>query len=340
MNTNSPLRTRPRPNTLLAAILTMALAAAVFIAGAGIAADPPPRIVTSIKPVHDLAAAVMGNTGVPHLLIPGTTSPHAFTLRPSDARKLSQADAVFWIGPDMETVLVRPLRSLAGEAYRTALSTAPGIRLRAVRDAGPDVEGHSEIHTETHTEGHTDRHTGAHDHGDHDMHIWLDTANAAAMARAMARVLTRLDPARALAYAANTDHLIHRIERLEGELDRALRPLAGVPYMVFHDAYQYLESRYGLTPVAAVTARPDLRPGAGRIRHLRQRIKSTKVRCLFIEPQFPRRLIQAVTGGLTVRTAVLDPLGATIAPGPKAYLALMRSLAATLRKCLTPEFHQ
>ena len=54
-----------------------------------------PRVVASIKPVHSLVSAVMQGAGEPGLLVGGSGSPHAYALRPSEARALSRADIVF-----------------------------------------------------------------------------------------------------------------------------------------------------------------------------------------------------------------------------------------------------
>ncbi len=107
-----------------------------------------------------------------------------------------------------------------------------------------------------------------------------------------------------------------------------------MPYLVFHDAYQYLEQRYGLRALGAVALDAGQRPGARHVRHLRQLIRERQVRCLFTEPQFEPRLLNTLLEDMTVGTGQLDPMGADIPPGPGLYAALMRSLADSLRSCL------
>ena len=67
-------------------------------------------VVASIKPVHSLVASVMEGVGEPILLVKGTGSEHSYSLRPSEARALEQAEVVFWVGETMETFLIKPLR--------------------------------------------------------------------------------------------------------------------------------------------------------------------------------------------------------------------------------------
>jgi len=295
----------------VAMVLAAAMATGVW------AAEKPPKVVTSIKPVHALVAAVMNGVGDPHLLVRGAASPHDFVLKPSDARALADADAVFWIGPELESFLARALTSLAAKARHTALHAISGIRLRPFRDTGYD------------------KHEDTHAHAANDMHIWLDPANAIAMVRAIASNLSEIDPGRGAVYGGNAEHVIREIETLDGDLGQMLRPLAGRPYVVFHNAYQYLETRYGLAPIAAITLHPDGHPGAARIKDIRRRITAAKARCIFSEPQYPSRLIATVSAGTGVHVAILDPLGAALPQGPNTYTALMRKLAGALSDCLT-----
>ena len=121
---------------------------------------------------------------------------------------------------------------------------------------------------------------------------------------------------------------------MDAEIESALAPLRDRPYIVFHDAYQYFEARYGLTPVGAFAVNLERKPGARHLARLRKTLKANAVRCIFTEPQFEPRQISAVTGGADIRIAELDPLGATLEPGPELYMTLLRDNAAALRDCL------
>ena len=167
------------------------------------------------------------------------------------------------------------------------------------------------------------------------MHLWLDPANARAMAADIAAALAEVDPANAARYRRNGAELTARLGDLDIELATTLRQLGGRPYIVFHDAYRHLESRYGLQNAGVIAVNPDRPPGAQRIREIRRRVTAGKIRCVFSEPQFPPRLGQTVTSGTEVRTAILDPIGAEIEPGPAAYFRIMRGLAASFAACLS-----
>jgi zinc transport system substrate-binding protein len=280
-------------------------------------AEAAPRVVASIKPVHALVAGVMNGAGTPRLLIKGGATPHMHALRPSQARLLQQAEVVFWVGPELESFLVKPLaRGRTGRRV-VALSAASGIQLRA---AG-GVEANSDHRDAAHK----------------DMHIWLDPANARAMVDAIAAVLATADPPGAARYRANAQGLHARLAALDASLGKKLAAVRHVPFIAYHDAYGYFIARYGLKAVGAITASPEHRPGVARLRRLRRAIVSHGVRCVFTEPEFEPAIVRALVRGTPARIAVLDPLGAGIPPGKDAYFSLMQALAGSLTACLVPE---
>lgn len=107
------------------ALALYAAAATLCLAGAASARDVGPRVVASIKPVHALTAQVMDGVGTPTLLVDGAASPHAFSLRPSQAQALQAADVVFWVGPALEPFMVDAAQTLAANARLDALIAAP-----------------------------------------------------------------------------------------------------------------------------------------------------------------------------------------------------------------------
>ncbi|WP_316976704.1 zinc ABC transporter substrate-binding protein [Shumkonia mesophila] len=288
------------------------------------AALADPTVVASIPPIHSLVAGVMAGIGDAHLLVKGGASPHTYALRPSDATLLSRADVVFWMGDELEAFLVKPLAALGGGADVVALSEAPGLRLLATREGGVWEEDEHEHEAEG----------GHEEHGAHDMHVWLDPTNAEAMVDAIVAALGRRDPANAQAYAANGASLRGRLDGLKGEIEATLAPVAGKPFMVFHDAYQYFEEAFGLKAAGALSVAPQRLPGAKRLGELRERLTSAGVRCVFREPQFAPKLAETLVDGTPARIGVLDPLGAGLKAGPDLYFQLLKSDAEALRTCL------
>lgn len=308
----------PRRSLLAPILLGLALAAP---AGAA-----PPRIVASIPPLHSLVAGVAGDLAAPRLLVPAGRSPHTFSLAPSDARALAAAEVVFAAGDVAEAFLQRPLAALAGDARIVRMAELDGVRRLPARRGGAWSE----------PRGHNDGHGHADEDGALDPHVWLDPRNAIAFTRAVAATLATLDPANAARYRDNAAAQLERLRALDRVLAQALAPVAGTPYLVFHDAYQYLEARYRLAAAGAVTVDPGRPPGARRLHQLRRRIEREGIACLFTEPQFTPKVARAIVEGTGARIATLDPLGVDIEPGPALYFELMHRLADDLRACLAP----
>lgn len=302
-----------------------ALAWTLGTAAPAVAADPP-RVVATIPPVGSLAAAVMRGVAAPTVLLPAGASPHAYALRPSDARALASADLVLWIGEAMETFLEEPLATLARPDHAVELMDTEGLVLHATRKGGiweaEDDHGHDAGHAHEHH----------HDHGAIDAHLWLDPRNAAVLVDRIAAELSRRDPQRAATYRDNADAAKRDLEALDRELAASLSPVADRPYVVFHDAYQYFEQRYGLFPVGAVTVGADRSPGAKRMLRLRDEIAGRGATCAFREPQFSPKVLESLARDTGIRVGVLDPLGGDAGPG--GYAVLMRTLAASLTGCL------
>lgn len=294
-----------------------------LLAPADVAAEVP-DVVVSVKPIHSLVAAVMAGVGEPRLLVKGGASPHTYALRPSDAAALEDADLVFWVGDQFETFLAEPLQTLLDESRTVALGESDGLVLLPPREGGlwephPDESGEGEPH----------------DHHDSvDAHMWLDPRNARVMTARIARKLAERDPERAEIYRANGDAVQARLDDLDAELAARLAPVKDVPFIVFHDAYQYLEKRYELAGVGSITVSPEQPPGARRLQEIRQKIASREARCVFSEPNFEPSLVDTVITGTPARSGTLDPEGASLPEGPDLYFTLLRGIADSLRACL------
>ncbi len=284
------------PRSLRAGALLAAMGCAAFSATAA-------EVAVSIKPVHSLIAGVMEGAGAPVLIVDGAATPHEYALKPSGARMLGRAKLIFWVGPALESFLARPLAALAKDARVVTLARAPGMSL-----LDPDKGG--------------------------DLHLWLDPGNARVITEAAVRELSRLDPGNAALYRRNGEQVISRIDALERQLKGRLAPLAGVPYVVYHDAFGYLERAFGLKAAGYASPSHERRPGARGMAGVRRILGGAGVRCLFGDPRADPRLMAAMVTGLEAGTGTLDPLGAAMEAGPELYFRLMRANAAALVRCL------
>jgi zinc transport system substrate-binding protein len=278
----------------------------------------------------DPAHPFMEGTGKPKLLVDGVASPHTFVLKPSDAKALSAAQVVFRVSEGLEPFTAKLAQTLPKSVRIVTLAETRGLTLHPLR-TGESFETHD--HGKGHG-GHKHNHGAKSDAGGIDGHIWLDPTNAKALVAAITERLAEIAPQNAQRYRANATSVTDKIDALASEVEVSLRPLSGRSYIVFHDAYQYFERRFGLSPAGSVTVSPDVPASAKRISELRRKIRDHKAVCVFAEPQFSPKVIDPIVEGLGVRRGSLDPLGAAIPAGPNHYPALLRAVASDLKSCL------
>lgn len=302
-----------------------------------LAASENLHVVATISPVHSLVSAVTSGVVEPSLIIRGNTSPHDFSMRPSDARKLANADVVFLIGESVETSIFQGLDALAADAKVVQLAQVEGVIRRRLRDGGSFEETHDHSHG-SHHEGHEDEdaHADSEDEEAYDMHVWLDPVNAKAMAQAVTVALSQADPANAHTYNANFIGLHRRLSDLSAEIESTVAPLRGNPFLVFHDAYLHFEERFGLAAAGSAVVSTDRSPSVRRIRELRTKVRDLGIRCVMSEPQFDPRRVHVIVQGTDATIGSIDPLGGTLESGPELYFTLLRNMATSFKKCLSP----
>lgn len=354
---------------------TPALLASMLLATTALDARAEVDVVTSIKPVHSLVAAVMAGVGEPDLIVQGAGSPHNYALKPSQAQALESAEIVFWIGREMEAFLEKPIETIASGARSVELVDAPDLVKLELRQGatfeahdhsdehGHDDHAHADEHDHDHSDEHAhDDHTHAdehdhaheddhahdhasadhaeHSHDDHargafDTHVWLDPLNAKAMVHEIEHVLAAADPDNAATYEANAAAVSAQLDTLVAEVAAELEPLQDRGFIVFHDAYHYFENRFGVTAAGSVTVSPEVLPGVERVNEIRAKVQELGAACVFAEPQFEPKLVATVTEGTEAKSGVLDPLGADLTDGPDLYFELIRNMASSISACLS-----
>ena len=309
------------------------------------------KVVTSIKPIHSLASYLMDGVAKPDLIVDGYASPHGFALKPSHAKMLQNADLIFWVGEDLENFLEKPLKSVAKKAEKIELMEIKGLtKLKfrernifeehdhghkeddhddhAKKEDDHDDHGHDDEHKE---DGHDDHGHEGHAHGEYDPHIWLDPMNAKVILSEMAEHLIENDQKNEAKYKANLKKAHKDLDKLtkkvKSELNKDFKSI------VFHDAYQYFEERFGINILGAFTVNTDVMPGAEQLAEIREIIEHDKVSCIFSEPQFNPDIIKAVAKDTNVATGVIDPLGATLNPGKDLYFDLIGNMSKSFKGC-------
>lgn len=286
-----------------------------------------PQVTTDIAPVQSLVARVMQGLGAPGQVVRQGASPHDYAIRPSEARKLENSDAVFWIGPGLTPWLERAIANLAPNASVIELLETPETTVLEFREGMKFGSAHGEEQGGEHDHDH------AHDHSGHDPHAWLDPQNAKVWLDLIAAELGRLDADNAETYIANAKAGQAEIDALQAEIQDTLAPVRDLRFVVFHDAYQYFEHRFGLSASGAIAEGDATDPGPARIEAVRQVISDLNITCVFSEPQFNQAFVATAVEGSDAKASIIDPLGFDITPGPDFYPALLRDVAERLADC-------
>ncbi len=307
------------------------------------------KVVTTIKPLHSLVSSVMEGVGEPSLIIEGTNNPHTFVFKPSHAELLEEADIVFWIGEDLEAFMEKPLESLASNAKKIAFMDLASIEKLKFREENifddheghkdhDDHDGHKDDDHDDHDDhdGHEDEHEGHEDHHGHahsefDAHIWLDPMNAKEMIHEIAHELGALDPKNKEIYESNANKTLKSLDKLIEDVNSSASK--DVSYIVFHDAYQYFEKRFGVSSAGALTLNPDVLPGAKQIADVQDLISDKNIKCIFSEPQYNPKIIETLASDMDISTGIMDPLGAYINKGNSMYFDLIKQMSNSINKC-------
>ena len=311
------------------------------------------KVVTSIKPIHSLVSYIMEGIGSPDLIVDGYNSPHGFSLKPSHAKMLQEADIVIYVGEGLEEFLEKPLDSLAQNAVKFELLKQSGMKKLKFRERNifeghddHDDHGHGKKKKDDHDDhddhdhdkkakkedhddhGHDDH---GHGHGEFDPHIWLDPMNAKIIIKKVTNQLSKLDKDNSSTYKSNSKKALKEIDNLIKQVKSDISKDAKV--VVFHDAYQYFEKRFDVNIIGALTVNTDVLPGAEQLAEIREVIEHEKVTCVLSEPQFNPDIVKTIANDTNINMGVLDPLGAKLDKGKTLYFNLISNISSSLKNC-------
>ena len=293
------------------------------------------KVVTSIKPIHSLVSYIMEGVGSPDLIVDGYNSPHGFSLKPSHAKMLQEADIVIYVGEGVEEFLEKPLESIASNAVKFELLGQSGIKKLKFRERNifgdhddHDDHGHDK---KAKKDDHDDHEHDDHGHGEFDPHIWLDPMNAKIIVKKVTNQLSKLDKENSSIYKSNSKKALKELDQMIKEVKSDVNKDAKV--VVFHDAYQYFEKRFKVNIIGALTVNTDVLPGAEQLAEIREVIEHEKVTCVLSEPQFNPEIVETIAKDTNISSGVLDPLGATLDSGKTLYFNLIKNISTSLKSC-------
>ncbi|OCG62677.1 zinc ABC transporter substrate-binding protein ZnuA, partial [Gilliamella sp. Fer4-1] len=281
------------------------------------------KVISSVKPIGFIVEAIASGVTDNDILLPDGASPHSYYLKPSDLAKVKSAELVVWVGEDMEDFMPTILKSI-DKQKQIELMAIPEIKV-LLRTGHEDHE-----HEDTHS--HPIPANGR--HGEYDEHIWLSPKIAKVIAQSIHDRLITLYPDKNALIDANLNEFIIKLAETEQNIAKKLINVQNRGYFVFHDAYGYFESRFGLKNLGSFTINPAIQPGVQKVYAIQQALKEHRAVCVFREPQFSPAVIEKIVNGTDVRIGELNPLGTGIALSKDAYSQFLAKLTEQLLDCL------
>ena len=261
--------------------------------GRAVAADAPPRVVTSFYPLDYVARRIAGpRAEVVDLTRPGQ-EPHDLELSVPQTAQLADADV-----------------ALYERGFQSAVD-------QAVDENGP-------AHV-------VDASRAGRLRGD-DPHFWLDPTRLSLVAAAFEKQLAAVDPRRAASYRARLLRLQNDLDDLDGAYQRGLADCRRRTIVVSHDAFGYLGRRYDLDVEGINALSPDAEPSPAHVAALQDLIAAKGITTVFAERLGTPVLAESLARDLGIDVAVLDPIeGLSDATADQDYLSLMRANLGVLR---------
>ena len=273
------------------------------------------QIITTIKPIQAIVTAVANDYADSFQLVPDYASPHDYSFKPSDIRKIKNADAVFRIDEHMEVMLNPIFNKLDAKTELVSLAETDGIQLEPVSGFLNSTE---------------DSHT----HGNIDFHVWTSPQNALLMAQTVAEKLGKLDPGNKSYYQQKLKNFTQELERESAEISEALATSQNKPYIVFHDSWRYFAESFNLQKPLVVSSHEGFSPGAKRISEIREKIAQDNIGCLFTSPNIKFAQIKPIIEKLQIKVVEIDVLARKIDLTQNTYINWLKDMGQKVSSCL------
>ncbi|UDG80860.1 High-affinity zinc uptake system protein ZnuA [Candidatus Hartigia pinicola] len=283
-------------------------------------------VVASIRPLAFIISGIADGVTDTQVLVPNGSSPHDYALKPSDLKKIQQADLFVWISHDMEIFLNKPLKTLS-QNKQLVLSEQSNIQSLLIVSNKTGEHNYDYIHS-------TINKHHKHNHGKYNMHIWMSPEIAKQAALAIHNRLIVLYANQKEILDINLRKFNRNIAKTNKNIIKILKLTKKKKYFVFHDAYGYFEKYYQLAPLGYFTINPGLQFGAKKLHRIRTQLIKNKTKCVFSEPQFSPTIIKTIIKNTGTIMGTLDPLGNKIKIGPESYMQFLTQLSQQYATCL------
>lgn len=301
------------------ALMRISRALAVFacivmlLTGCAPPAGSSAEFMATIPPLQMILNEIVGDPDRVGSILPPGASPHTFELRPSTARALENARAVFYADDTIDGWAAR----LAPGRLHAVFPLLPEALHRAYDDGHHHGDGH----------GHTTDGSG---HGNINAHFWPDPMAVKAIVPALVEVLSEADPDNSARYEENSERFMAQLDALDAEFRAIPAPPPGYGLIAFHPSWCYFFDRYGIEVTGYVEPFPGKEPTPQVIQGLEQKLEGRTPKIVLSEVQLPAKSAEVLRETLGARLATLDPLGGS--ESCRTYAQLLRHNAAVLRE--------
>jgi len=248
----------------------------------------------------------------PQLLLNSNESAHAFHIKPSQLKLLSNADLLITIGDSFEIGLSKVIRNV-DQNNRLNLSEIKELQLYNFRKDDED---------------------DAHAEHNKDLHLWLDVNNVQIIAEKIKQRLVRINPSNKEQYETNYLELESKLNQLEEKIQFQLEPIKSTPFAIYADILQYFEKNFDLNKPVIIAPFHGARLSINRVLKAKNKMKNEKTRCLIYGPENTSKQINILTEGLDIKAYSVDILGVKLESGSEQYFDLMKEISNQLASCL------
>ena len=251
------------------------------------------KVFVSILPQKYFAEKLLGNNGEVEVLIGSGMSPHTYEPLPQQMSKLSRADMFFTVGIPFEKVIINRLKNICPKLV--------------IVPSDENIEKLKMAGHHHHEEPHEHHHEEAHEHGmGLDPHFWLDPIRATTMAENMAKAIIVSKPELADSIKTNLDAIKTEMVQLDSELTKKLILFKGKTMLVFHPAFGYFASRYGMIQKAVEIEGKE--PAPRQLAELIRKCRAEGIKIIFVQKQFPLATAETISRSIGGRVVAIDPL--------------------------------
>jgi manganese/iron transport system substrate-binding protein len=259
------------------------------------------RVMVTISTFSSFASAVGGDRVQVTSLVPVGASPEDYQPNPSDIERLHDSDLLIENGLGLEAWLERTVENAKNPALRIVVATD-----------GLPAKGNNP-------------------------HLWMDPELARGYVRAIRNALVARDPAGRAHFEKNAAAYDAKLVALEREIAGQIEtiPPSSRAMIVFHNAWQYYNDRFGIRTVGVIELAPGQEPNPSYVASLVVLAKAYHVRAVFAEPEYSPKLVQTLAesaGIATVENLYDDSIGAV--PRVHDYLSMLRYDTAVIVKAL------